>query len=567
MTYSFQRLRPWLEQLCSEAFQKAYPELGKIQPEVTLATKEAFGHFQCNEAMKLAKFLKCAPVTIANKVLSHLPKEYFSTIEVAGAGFINFTLSQAFLEESLLHLPSLLTPGSLVEKFQRVIVDYSSPNTAKDMHVGHLRSTIIGDCLAKVYAFLGHEVIKLNHIGDWGTAFGMLIAYIQENNLQDQGDIENLTLLYQKSRARFDEDEDFKSQSRKNVVLLQAGDPKIIKIWENICEASRRAFNKIYSLLDVSIEERGESFYNPFLADVVSDLENKGLVTISDGAKCVFHDNFPIPLMIQKSDGGYSYDTTDIAAMRYRVECDRADKIIIVTDAGQSLHFKLVAATALAANYLSSEKIFTHVGFGLVLDSQGKKFKTRSGESIKLADLLLTAVNKAMAILLERNPQISPEEAQKKAQILGINAVKYADLSCHRISDYVFSFDKMLRFEGNTATFILYAYVRIQGIKRRLQLDKLSSKGRLILKASAEQALAFKLLCFPDVLLKVAEELFPHLLTDYLYDLAEKFNIFFRDCHIEGSEYQESRLHLCLLTEQILSVGMSLLGLRTLDTL
>ncbi|WP_213358043.1 arginine--tRNA ligase [Chlamydiifrater phoenicopteri] len=568
MTYSSKRLRLWLENICSNAFQKAFPELLNIHPEITLATKEAFGHFQCNEAMKLAKPLKRSPVMIANEVLQHIPKEYFSIVEVAGAGFINFTLSQRFLEENLQTLPSLLTPGSLIEKRLRIIVDYSSPNTAKDMHVGHLRSTIIGDCLAKVYSFLGHDVLKLNHIGDWGTAFGMLIAYIQENNLKDQEDIENLTSLYQKSRARFDEDEKFKSQARKNVVLLQKGDPKIIKIWESICEASRKAFNKIYSLLDVSIEERGESFYNPFLPKVIEDLEEKGLVTLSDGAKCVFHDNFPIPLMIQKSDGGYSYDTTDIAAMRYRIETDRADKIIIVTDSGQSLHFNLVAATALAAGYLPSEKSFTHVGFGLVLDTQGKKFKTRSGESIKLIDLLLTAINKAMAILLERDSSITPEEAQRKAQILGINAVKYADLSCHRTSDYVFSFDKMLRFEGNTAMFILYSYVRIQGIKRRLQVDNISeARGPISLENPAEKALAFKLLCFPDVLLKVAEELFPHLLTDYLYELAEKFNIFFRDCHIEGSEYQESRLNLCLLTERILSTGMSLLGLQTLDSL
>lgn len=319
--------------------------------------------------------------------------------------------------------------------------------------------------------------------------------------------------------------------------------------------------------MDVHIETRGESFYNPFLKEVIQDLENKGLLTISDGAKCVFHDFSPVPFIVQKSDGGFNYATTDLAAMRYRSEVDHADQILIVTDLGQALHFRLLAATAIVAGYLKTSEAFSHIGFGLVLDAQGKKFKTRSGENIKLKELLTTAVTQAKQVLHQHRPDLSEQDLAIQAPIIGMNAIKYADLSSHRTHDYIFSFEKMLRFEGNTAMFLLYAYVRIQGIKRKLQLTQLQLTAQIILEEPAEELLALGLLRFPEALDKTMQDLCPHILTDYLYDLTCKFNAFFRDCRIEGSSLQTSRLSLCACTETVLQTGMHLLGLKTLDKL
>ncbi|WP_348663713.1 arginine--tRNA ligase [Chlamydia vaughanii] len=556
-----------LSSLCTSAIHSAFPQVENISPDITQSTKEHFGHYQCNDAMKLARILKMAPRAIAEAIVSHIPKEIFSSVEIAGAGFINFTFSKEFLDTRLSEFPKNLSSGFRVNAPKKVVIDFSSPNIAKDMHVGHLRSTIIGDCLARIFSFVGDDVLRINHIGDWGTAFGMLITYLQEEPSEDMENLEDLTELYKKAHTRFAEDADFKKRSQNNVVALQSGDPQALKLWKQICEISERAFQKIYNILDITIEKRGESFYNPFLSEIVKDLENKQLVTVSDNAKCIFHEGFSIPLMVQKSDGGYNYATTDLAAMRYRVEQDHADKIIIVTDMGQSLHFQLLEATALAAGYLPRQGIFSHVGFGLVLDSEGKKFKTRSGENIKLKELLDTAVEQAKATLKEHRPDMSEEEIAQRAPILGINAIKYADLSSHRVSDYIFSFEKMLRFEGNTAMFLLYAYVRIQGIKRRLGIEHLNLEDSAKIQEPSEEALAIALLRFPEAIEVTLKDLCPHFLTDYLFMLTNKFNAFFRDCHIEGSPYQKERLYLCALVEKTLATGMHLLGLQTLEKL
>lgn len=560
-------LLSFLSSLCSQAICSAFPQVLDVSPDITPSTRETFGHYQCNHAMKLAKIVHMPPRAVAEAIVCHIPKEPFSAIEIAGPGFINFTFSKEFLSQALQTFSKNLCQGFRVARPQKVIVDFSSPNIAKDMHVGHLRSTIIGDCLARVFDFLGNEVIRLNHIGDWGTAFGMLITYLQEESSEDIQNLGDLTELYKKAHTRFSEDENFKKRSQLNVVALQSGDPQALALWNSICEISEKEFQKIYAILDIAIEKRGESFYNAFLPDIIQDLEDKNLITISDHAKCVFHEGFPIPLMVQKSDGGYNYATTDLAAMRYRVKHDHADRIIIVTDLGQALHFQLVEATALAAGYLPHKGIFSHVGFGLVLDSSGKKFKTRSGTNIKLKELLNTAIDQAKAALKQHRPDISEEEIAERAPILGINAIKYADLSSHRTSDYIFSFDKMLRFEGNTALFLLYAYVRIQGIKRRLAIPELNLEATAYIQEPAEEALAVSLLQFPEALEATLTSLCPHMLTDYLYMLINKFNAFFRDCHIEGSPYQNERLYLCALVEKTLETGMHLLGLRTLDRL
>ncbi|ANH78368.1 arginine--tRNA ligase [Candidatus Chlamydia sanziniae] len=557
----------YLSSLCSQAISIAFPQLENWQSEVTPSTKERFGHYQCNDAMKLTNLLKKPSRMIAKTIVSYIPKESFSFIEIAGPGFINFTFATPWLDRQLLQLADHVISGFRVTFPQKIIIDFSSPNIAKDMHVGHLRSTIIGDCLARIFTYIGHDVLCLNHIGDWGTAFGMLITYLQDTENSDPDNLEDLTNLYKKAYKHFSDKEQFKKSSQRNVVALQAEEPQVIALWEKICAISEKAFQQIYEILDITIEKRGESFYNRFLPGIIQDLETKGLITVSDHAKCIFHKAFAIPLIVQKSDGGYNYATTDLAAMRYRMEEDHADRIIIVTDIGQSLHFQLVEATALAAGYLRPG-IFSHVGFGLVLDTKGKKLKTRSGENVKLRDLLETAIEKAKEILKEHRPELTNEEIQEQAPILGINAIKYADLSCHRTSDYIFSFEKMLRFDGNTAMFLLYTYVRIQGIKRHLGLKELPLIGPLpLIQEPAEEVLALVLLRFPEALELTIKELCPHILADYLYTLTHKFNAFFRDCRIEGSDSEKQRLYFCALTESILATGMQLLGLKTLERL
>lgn len=573
-------MKPLIEsvgQALTNAACMAFPEVANqdLEMHVTPATQDKFGHYQCNSAMRLAKTLNKAPREIAGAIAGQLEKDLFEKVEIAGPGFINLTLKRQLLSslvDEMLRDSHLGVPRP--RKPQRIIVEFSSPNIAKEMHVGHLRSTIIGDALARLFEFLGHDVVRLNHIGDWGTAFGMLIAYIQEEHPEVlKGDVETdlptLMSWYRKSKERFDQDEGFKSRARQSVVALQSGDPLALKAWEMICHISRKAFQEVYDLLDIKLEERGESFYNPMLPEMVKDLEEKGLITVSEGAKCVFHEGYRIPLMVQKSDGGYNYDTTDMAAMLHRVDDERADRIIIVTDAGQSLHFDLVRKTAEKAGYLNPEKVrFDHVPFGVVLGADGKKFRTRSGEVERLIDLLEKAIFEAKKILLEREQGMGEEEIRRLAVILGIDAVKYADLASNRISDYVFSYERMLRFEGNTAAFILYSYVRVNGIKRKVgkvDIKRLIKTDSIFLEHPSEIDLGLHLLRFSETLQAVENELLPNILTDYLFNLAQKFNAFFRDCRVEGVEQQGSRLLLCETVARVMQRGLQILGLKIVD--
>jgi arginyl-tRNA synthetase len=519
--------------------------------------------------MKWAKELKQSPRALAEalaKALKERPTP-LESVEVAGPGFLNLTLRPDFISDRLsamLHSPRLLVP--LPERVQRIIVEFSSPNVAKELHVGHLRSTIIGD------------VLRLNHIGDWGTQFGMLIAFLREEHPQifagtQKADLPQLMGWYRQSKEKFDKDPPFKKRAQLEVVALQRGDAASLQAWEVICAISRASYQEIYDLLDIQITERGESFYNPALKELIEDLQQKQLITVSDGAKCLFLEGFlnregdPMPMILQKSDGGYNYDTTDMAAMRHRVFVEKADRIIILTDAGQSLHFQMLSKGAAAAGYLDPEKVrFDHVPFGVVLGPDGKKFKTRSGETEKLIDLLTTAVDRAKQILDERSLELTPTEIDQLAQILGIDAIKYADLAGVRTNDYVFSYEKMLRFEGNTAAFMLYAYVRIMGIKRRVAIDPATlTQTKIAVAHPSEISLGVHMLRFGEVLLNVANDLLPHRLADYLFELAEKFNVFFRDCRVEGSPEQNARLLLCELTARVLERGLQLLGLKTVD--
>lgn len=579
-----------LKDLLKTSTLAAYPQLAEQADfpfELTLATQEKFGHYQYNSPMKLAKILGTSPRSIGEAIVSKLKEdptlnETIAHIEVAGPGFINITLSPLYLSQvvdGLLKEPRLGIDLPAPAEKQRIIIDFSSPNTAKEMHVGHLRSTIIGDSLARLFEFLGHDVLRLNHIGDWGTAFGMLIAYMKEEAPEiiegkQTTDLLSLMNFYKASKARFDADAEFKKRSQQEVVELQANNPYNLKAWQIICDISRKAYQQIYDLLDVKLIERGESFYNPMLADVVADLEAKGLVTLSGGAKCIFMEGFlnrngdPLPLMIQKADGGYNYDTTDMAAILQRVQEEKGDRLIYVTDAGQATHFQQIFKAAEMAGYLNPEKVRTdHVPFGLVLGLDGKKFRTRAGETEKLIDLINAAIDHAEKILIERSPELAAKERKELAHALGIAAIKYADLSCHRAGDYTFSYERMLRFEGNTAAYLMYSYVRVAGIKRKVNVDinEIITKDRILLEHPSEIALGLQLALFNDTLQQLSVNLLPHQLTEYLYVLAEKFNAFFRDCRVEGSPQQNSRLLLCEAVAQTLRQGLDILGIRVVE--
>ena len=464
-----------------------------------------------------------------------------------------------------------------------IVVDFSSPNIAKEMHVGHLRSTIIGDCIARVLEFRGYDVLRLNHVGDWGTQFGMLIAYLREAypealTTANALDIGDLVSLYKKAKIRFDEDEEFKETARNEVVNLQAGAEDSRHAWGLLCDQSRREFQVIYDLLDINLTERGESFYNPFLSDVITKLEEQGLLEEDAGAKCVFLEGFtnkngdPLPLIVKKTDGGFNYATTDLAAIKYRVEKDHADRIIYVTDSGQGNHFAGVFQVARKSGLLPGNVETVHVPFGLVLGEDGKRLKTRSGETIKLKALLDEAVLQARqdleARLEEEGRSETPEFIDRVAQVVGISAVKYADLSQNRTTDYKFSFQKMLALKGNTAPYLLYAYVRPQGISRKGNIDFTQLKStKIVLSEEAELILAKHILQLSEVILEVEKDLLPNRLCQYLFELSQKFNQFYDRCSILNAEEPQrtSRLILADLTARTLKLGLSLLGIPVLE--
>jgi len=568
-----------LQKQASEIIQRLFTKQN-LGGDITQSTHPKFGHYQCNSAMKLAQSLRQKPRDIAQQIVERWEKgEMIKSLTVAGPGFINITLSREFLSKEISQValdPRLGVP--LSAKTERVVIDFSSPNVAKELHVGHLRSTIIGESLARLLEFLGHAVLRLNHIGDWGTQFGMLIAYLKEDHpeaLSDskQTNLSSLMHWYRESKKLFDNNPRFKKRAQLQVVNLQCGEKGAIDAWKKICEISRKSFQEIYDILDVKLTERGESFYNAMLPQVVADCETKGLVTISHGAKCIFLEGFkakdltPLPLILQKSDGGYNYDTTDLAAISHRVKKEGATRIIYVVDAGQQLHFQMDFKAAELVGYYNPKTVrLEHVPFGSVLGLDGKKFKTRSGKTVKLIDLLQEAIRQAKEMLQERlKESVSEEELNHLAHVLGINGVKYADLSSHRLKDYVFSYDRMLKFDGNTATYLLYSYVRIQGIKRNCNKDinSIVATSPIELKHETEIALGLKLRQFGETLSSMERDLLPNRLADYLYDLAEKFHLFFRDCRVNGTPEESSRIALCEVTSRILKQGLYLLGLKT----
>jgi arginyl-tRNA synthetase len=583
MKSTIAELKARFEQAIVDAFGA---ELAGTDPLLAATNNPKFGDYQANLAMSLAKPLKQKPRDIASQIVEKLEvSDLCEPPEIAGPGFINLRLKPEYLAAQLQQAQADPRLGIASAKHpQTVIVDFSSPNIAKEMHVGHLRSTIIGDSIARVQEFMGHDVLRLNHVGDWGTQFGMLITHLKEACPQamEAGasvDIGDLVTFYKEAKKRFDEDDDFKTRSREAVVGLQAGDAVARQAWEALCEQSRKEFQKIYDRLGICIQERGESFYNPLLPDVVKDLEKQGLLVADQGAKVVFADGFtnkegdPLPLIIQKSDGGFNYATTDLAAIRYRTQQDGADRVLYVVDAGQGNHFAQVFQVAKKAGWVPDGVELTHVPFGVVQGEDGKKFKTRSGETVRLKDLLDEAVNRARADLETRIQAEGRDESeafiQNVAEKVGLGAVKYADLSQNRTSNYIFSYDKMLALQGNTAPYMLYAYVRVQGISRKggIDFEHLPADAKVHLQDETEFALAKHLLQLDEVLDEVAADLFPNRLCQYLFELSQKFNQFYDRCSVLQAEEPQrtSRLILCDLTARTLKLGLSLLGIEVLE--
>lgn len=536
------------------------------------------GDFASNIAMMLAKPAGMKPRDLAEKIIAALPAdENVTKTEIAGPGFLNFFQNTQALAA---RLDAALADEHIgVRKAgpaQRTVVDLSAPNLAKEMHVGHLRSTIIGDGVARVLEFLGDTVIRQNHVGDWGTQFGMLMAYLQENPItsDELSDLEN---FYRAAKQRFDESEEFADRARGLVVKLQAGDPDCLALWTKFKDISLSHCQKIYELLNVKLtmaDVMGESAYNDDLINVVNDLKAAGMLVESNGAQCVFLDEFknadgdPLPVIIVKADGGYLYATTDLAAVRYRSNVLKADRALYFVDQRQALHFQQVFAVARKAGFVTRPMEMEHMGFGTMNGADGRPFKTRDGGTVKLIDLLIEAQERAYTLVKDKNPELAEAELRNIAKVVGIGAVKYADLSKHRTSDYSFNFDLMLNFEGNTAPYLLYAYTRVAGVFRKLGKDFSEVEGQIVLEAEHEHELAAKLAQFGEVLNNVSDKGTPHILCTYLYDVAGLFSSFYENCPILSADtpaQMQSRLRLAALTGRTLKQGLELLGLETLE--
>jgi arginyl-tRNA synthetase len=565
-----QTITAQLDQAFRAAIQAAFGL--DADPLIGPSQNEKFGDYQSNAAMGLAKSVtektgqKTNPRQVAEQIKAKLDLgEMVEEISIAGPGFINVRLKADWLAKQLQLIEADARVG--VERASDaavVVVDYSAPNVAKQMHVGHLRSTIIGDALARILEFLGNKVIRQNHIGDWGTQFGMLIAHLKSTAPSGETRIEDLDKFYKEARQRFDSDPEFADEARATVVRLQAGGEEEMQLWQKIVAESRNHFQPIYERLGVGLkqsDERGESSYNPLLANVVSDLKSAGIAAESEGAIAVFTEGHEAPIIIEKSGGGFGYATTDLAAVRYRTDTLHAKRIVYVVGAPQAQHFQQVFATARKAGW-ANDVVLEHAGFGSVLGSDGKMFKARSGDSVKLKDLLDEAEERALKVVSEKSPDLPDDQKRAIAKAVGIGAIKYADLSKDRIGDYTFDWDKMLAMDGNTAPYLQYAYARIRSIFRKAGEEP--TRAPILLEAPQELSIAKHILRFSEVIQQVARDLKPHLLCTYLYDLATKFSAFYENCPVLKSEgaTRASRLALCHLTSTTLALGLDLIGIE-----
>lgn len=538
---------------------------------VTPAADTRFGDYQTNAAMVAAKALKKNPREVAASILTHLKVEDLCKAPtVAGAGFINFTVLDTALSDAVNQVGRDERLGvEAVPKPKTIIIDFSSPNVAKPMHVGHIRSTILGDSLSRIARHLGHRVITDNHIGDWGTQFGKVIygwKHFLDKDALEQAPIAELVRLYREVNAREENDPAIKETVRHELVKLQQGDVENLGIWKQAVALSWKEFERLYGLLGISFDERlGESFYNDALGPLVERLLAEKIAEVSEGAVCIFFPGSPEleekPCLIRKSDGGFLYATTDLATLEYREDRWKPDAVWYVTGAPQQLHFEQVFASA---RRLGVTTDLRHIAFGSILGEDRKMMKTRSGENVELGGLLAEAIERALAVVAEKNPDLPKEEQEEVAGIIGLGAVKYADLMQHRLTDYVFSWEKMLSFQGNTAPYLQNAYVRIRSIFRKAVAEGISTEHAPVTIADpAERALALQLLQFGEILHTVLEDQRPNLLCLYLYELADRFHRFYEACPILKSEgsIRSSRLSLAGVTAEVLKNGLSLLGI------
>lgn len=571
-----------LHQLVAAEVEQAFSANGLIDQPIILqpAKNRDFGDYQINGVMGAAKKTRQNPRELAQKVADALQQNpLIATARVAGPGFINLKLRPEKLAQ---YIKTSLQDEHLGiarnSKPQTIVIDYSSPNLAKEMHVGHLRSSIIGDSLNRVLTFLGHKVIAQNHVGDWGTQFGMLVAYLIEQQQNGRADLElaDLEQFYRNAKVRFDEDKNFADTARDYVVKLQSGDASVLALWQQFVQTSLQHAQAVYKKLGLKLlpaDVTGESFYNDQLQSTVNELLAKGIAVDSDGTKVVFLDEFknqdnePAAFIIQKKDGGFLYASTDLACLRYRINTLHGNRLLYVVDARQSLHFDELFTVARKAGWLPDTVHAEHVPFGTMMGKDGKPFKTRSGDTVKLMDLLNEAVTRASALVASKNPELSADEIAHIGEVVGIGAVKYADLSKNRTSDYIFDWDSMLSFEGNTAPYLQYAYTRVQSVFRKA--GTWDNNAAITLNEAMEQQLAVELLKFEDVLDSVANTSYPHYLAAYLYQIATLFSRFYEACPILKADEatRNSRLQLTSLTGKTLQQGLALLGIDTLETM
>ncbi|MAZ71389.1 arginine--tRNA ligase [Porticoccus sp.] len=549
---------------------------------ITLSTRPEFGNFQANGAMAAAKRLKSRPRDLAAEIIKHLDlTDIADHVEIAGPGFINIHLSNQFIATQLQKLIGDEKLGVPVPNQQRVVVDYSGPNLAKEMHVGHLRSTIIGDAVVRTLEFVGHDVVRQNHMGDWGTQFGMLIAELEGHLGEGErpelalGDLE---VFYQQAKQHFDQDEKFAQKARQYVVKLQSGDHHCRQLWQRFIDISITHSEAVYLNLNVTLKHsdiKAESAYNEDLAGIIESLEQQRLLVEDQGAKVVFLEELadkegkPSPVIVQKSDGGFLYATTDLAALRHRSMTLQADRVLYFIDARQSLHMKQVFTLAKKAGFVNTEIALEHLPFGTMMGKDGKPFKTRTGGTVKLTELLQEGIERACTLVREKNPELGIDEVAAIGRKVGIGAIKYADLSKTRTNDYIFDWDSMLSFEGNTAPYLQYAYTRIRSIFRRAEINFDCSTGNIILTTQQEKDLALKLLQFGTTLEQLALDGYPHILCNYLYELASSFMTFYEHCPILRQDVVEdtrsSRLAISQLTARVMAKGLNLLGIEVME--
>ena len=573
-----------IQALLSEKVSQALIAAGApadCEPQVRQSAKVQFGDYQANGVMAVAKKLGMPPRQLAEQVLTHLDLSGIaSKTEIAGPGFINIFLEPAFLAS---HVDAALKSDRLgvsQPEAQTVVIDYSAPNVAKEMHVGHLRSTIIGDAAVRTLEFLGHKVIRANHVGDWGTQFGMLIAYLEKQQQENAGEmaLADLEGFYREAKKHYDEDEAFAERARSYVVKLQGGDQYFLEMWRKLVDITMSQNQLTYNRLNVTLtrdDVMGESLYNPMLPGIVADLKAKNLAVESGGATVVFLDEYknkegePMGVIIQKKDGGYLYTTTDIACAKYRYETLHADRVLYYIDSRQHQHLMQAWTIVRKAGYVPDCVPLEHHMFGMMLGKDGKPFKTRAGGTVKLSDLLDEALERARRLVAEKNPDMPADELEKLANAVGIGAVKYADLSKNRTTDYIFDWDNMLAFEGNTAPYMQYAYTRVLSVFRKANIDEsVLANAAVAITEDREAQLAARLLQFEETLTVVARDGTPHVMCAYLYDLAGLFSGFYEHCPIlsaENESVRNSRLKLAQLTAKTLKLGLDTLGIETVE--